>query len=54
MNNISKEVINEIITDIYRQGLKEQYSKIVDGQEIFGYYLLPKYNQNLKNKDQKE
>lgn len=47
MNNISKEVINKIITDIYRQGLKEQYSKIVDGQEIFGYYLLPKYNQNL-------
>lgn len=47
MNNISKEKINEIITDIYRQGLKEQMSKIVDGQEIFGYYLLPKYNQNL-------
>lgn len=47
MNNISKEVINEIITDIYKNGLKEQYSKIVDGQEIFGYYLMPKYQDNI-------
>lgn len=41
MNNIQHEIINEIITDIYRKGLIEKTSKIdKDGQELFGYYLI--------------
>ena len=41
MNNIPHEIINEIITDIYRKGLIEKTSKIdKDGQELFGYYLI--------------
>ena len=41
MNNIQHEIINEIITDIYKKGLIERTSKIdKDGQELFGYYLI--------------
>ena len=41
MNNITKEVRNEIITEIFRNGLTERYSRIdKDGEELLGYYLL--------------
>ena len=41
MNNIPHEIINEIITDIFKKGLVEKTSKIdKDGQELFGYYLI--------------
>lgn len=41
VNNIPHEIINEIITDIFKKGLVEKTSKIdKDGQELFGYYLI--------------
>lgn len=47
MNNIPHDTINNIITDIYRAGLKEQYTRYFDGQTLYGHYLQPKYNDNL-------
>jgi hypothetical protein len=47
MNNIPHTTINTIITDIYRAGLKEQFFKYKDGQILYGYYLQPKYQDNI-------
>ena len=40
MNNIQHEIINEIITNIFKQGLIEKTTKIDRDGEIFGYYLI--------------
>lgn len=38
---VSKEVRNEIITEIFRGGLQERFNKIdKEGQELLGYYLM--------------
>ena len=47
MNNIPHDTINNIISDIYRAGLKEQYTRYIDGQTLHGHYLQPKYRDNL-------
>ena len=47
MNNIPHDTINNIISDIYRAGLKEQYTRYIDGQTLHGHYLQPKYHDNL-------
>ena len=46
-NNIPHETINEIITDIYMNGLKLSYSKYQDNQLLTGYYLNSKYRDNM-------
>ena len=42
--------VNDYIEEIFRAGLKESESKVIDGSEINGYYLSVKSCQNSKVK----
>ena len=47
--------INDYITEIFRMGLKESFTQIIDNSEIDGYYLsIPSREKSKKNTEKVE